>query len=130
MTIEIRDLNFEKVLSIFEKVKKQGNEIEWETGTTINYESINEDLPAVSDKRVQELIAASAKDLGLSHKFMPSGAGHDAQDMAHITPIGMIFVPSKGGISHSPLEYTSPVDMANGASVLFHTILKIDQAKF
>ena len=61
---------------------------------------------------------------------MPSGAGHDAQDMAPITPTGMIFVPSRGGISHSPKEYTSPEDMANGADVLFRTILKLDRTSF
>ena len=58
---------------------------------------------------------------------MPSGAGHDAQNMARIAPTGMIFVPSVGGISHSPKEYARPEDMANGANVLLHTILKIDQ---
>ena len=57
---------------------------------------------------------------------MPSGAGHDAQDMALITPTGMIFVPSVKGISHSPKEFTSAEDMANGASVLLRTVLEID----
>ena len=57
---------------------------------------------------------------------MPSGAGHDAQDMAHIVPVGMIFVPSVEGISHSPREYTSPEDMANGATVLLHTVMRLD----
>ena len=47
---------------------------------------------------------------------MPSGAGHDSQDMAHIAPTGMIFVPSVAGISHSPEEYTMPEDMANGVN--------------
>ena len=75
------------------------------------------------------LIAQSADELGLTHKLMPSGAGHDAQDMARITPTGMIFVPSVGGISHSPQEFTRPEEMANGANVLLHTILKIDQSK-
>ena len=58
---------------------------------------------------------------------MPSGAGHDAQDMALIAPTGMIFVPSKSGISHSPKEFTSAEDMANGANVLLHTILALDK---
>lgn len=58
---------------------------------------------------------------------MPSGAGHDAQEMAVICPIGMIFIPSKGGISHSPKEYSSPKDIANGANVLLHTVLKLDK---
>jgi N-carbamoyl-L-amino-acid hydrolase len=57
---------------------------------------------------------------------MQSGAGHDSQDMALIAPIGMIFVPSVGGISHSPKEFSKAVDMANGANVLLQTILALD----
>ena len=64
----------------------------------------------------------------MSFMFMPSGAGHDAQDMAAIAPTGMIFVPSVGGISHSPNEFTSADDMANGASVLLQSILAVDRA--
>ncbi len=75
---------------------------------------------------MRRIIAAAADDLDLSFKLMPSGAGHDAQDMAHIAPIGMIFVPSVGGISHSPKEFTSAEDMANGASVLLKTVLAVD----
>jgi len=47
--------------------------------------------------------------------------------MALITPVGMIFVPSVGGISHSPKEFTKAIDMANGANVLLQTILAIDK---
>lgn len=130
MTLEIRDLNFEKMLSVFEMIKAAAVTIENETGVSIRYENLNEDIPAVTDKRIQDMIAAAAKDLNLSYKYMPSGAGHDTQDMARIAPTGMVFVPSKDGISHSPKEYTSPEDMANGASVLLQTILKLDKAKF
>jgi N-carbamoyl-L-amino-acid hydrolase len=48
--------------------------------------------------------------------------------MARIAPMGMIFVPSKNGISHSPEEYTAPRDMANGATVLFRVLMKMDKA--
>jgi N-carbamoyl-L-amino-acid hydrolase len=58
---------------------------------------------------------------------MPSGAGHDAQDMAKIAPTGMIFIPSVGGISHSPMEFSKIEDIVNGANVLLQTILKIDR---
>ncbi len=75
---------------------------------------------------MRRIIAASADELGMSFKLMPSGAGHDAQDMTHIAPSGMIFVPSVNGVSHSPKEFTSPQDMANGASVLLKTVLAID----
>jgi N-carbamoyl-L-amino-acid hydrolase len=71
----------------------------------------------------------AAHELGLTFLLMPSGAGHDAQNMARIAPTGMIFVPSVGGISHSPKEYTRPEDMENGVNVLLHTILKIDQSE-
>lgn len=130
MTLEIRDLDFDKILSVYEKIKTAAVAIEKETGVTISYAPLNEDIPAVTDKRIQDMIAASAKVLGLTAKYMPSGAGHDTQDMARIAPTGMIFVPSKDGISHSPKEFTAPQDMANGASVLLHTILKLDKSKF
>jgi N-carbamoyl-L-amino-acid hydrolase len=58
---------------------------------------------------------------------LPSGAGHDAQQIARLCPMGMIFVPSVGGISHSPKELTSWTDCANGANVLLKTVLDLDQ---
>ena len=58
---------------------------------------------------------------------MPSGAGHDSQNMAMITPVAMIFVPSIGGISHSFKEFTKTEDMANGANVLLQAILAADK---
>ena len=57
---------------------------------------------------------------------MPSGAGHDAQDLAQICPVGMIFIPSAGGISHAPKEFSDPKDIENGANVLLRTLLKLD----
>jgi N-carbamoyl-L-amino-acid hydrolase len=75
---------------------------------------------------MRRIIAQAADALGLTHKLMPSGAGHDAQDMTHIAPTGMIFVPSQDGISHAPKEYTSSEDLANGTNVLLRTVLAID----
>ena len=61
---------------------------------------------------------------------MPSGAGHDAQEMTHIAPTGMIFIPSRDGISHSPDEFSSMNDIKNGTQVLLETILVIDKTDF
>ena len=83
-------------------------------------------LPALMNGEIKSHIIQSAKLLGLSYQHMPSGAGHDSQEMATIAPVGMIFFPSAGGISHSPKEFTSATDMANGANVLLQTILAID----
>lgn len=129
MSLEIRDLSHEKVLAVFASIQAQGKEIEKATGTSIQYKITNENMPALTDKRLQEQIMMTAKELGFTAMVMPSGAGHDAQDMATIAPTGMIFVPSKRGVSHAPDEYTTPQDMANGASVLTQTILKIDKMK-
>jgi N-carbamoyl-L-amino-acid hydrolase len=58
---------------------------------------------------------------------MPSGAGHDAQSLAGIAPLGMIFVPSKDGISHAPAEFTSGQQITNGANVLLQSIIRMDR---
>ena len=127
MMLEMRDLDRDKMLMLFDKIRAQSEQIGKSTGTQFEISSLNLDIyPALADDKIKGVIAAAAQDLGLSSKSMPSFAGHDAQDLAKITKMGMIFVPSKDGISHSPQEYTSAEDMANGASVLLHTILKVD----
>jgi N-carbamoyl-L-amino-acid hydrolase len=69
------------------------------------------------------LVEGTAKDLGLSVRRMPSGAGHDAQMFAPNAPTAMIFVPSKDGISHNPAEYTAPEEIRAGADVLLQVLL-------
>ena len=82
----------------------------------------------MADARVMDWIEASAVALGLTRQRMPSGAGHDAQEMARIAPMGMIFVPSVGGISHSPKEYSKPEDITRGADVLLNAVMAADRA--
>ena len=128
MSLELRDLSAEKIEILFRRIRSEARTIAAETGTTIDFSAIDVTaVPALTDERMRTIIAESAKALGLSYKRMPSGAGHDAQDMARIAPTGMIFVPSVGGISHSPDEFTRPEDMANGANVLLRTILSLDE---
>jgi N-carbamoyl-L-amino-acid hydrolase len=75
---------------------------------------------------VQAAIERAADRAGLAAARLPSGAGHDAQMIAALAPMGMIFVPSIGGISHSPLERTSWEDCARGARILLGTLLELD----
>ncbi len=127
LSLEIRDLSADKMQRVFDQIKEEGERIAAAHSTPIRYAEIDvASAPAPTDERIRRIIAAAADDLGLSFKFMPSGAGHDAQDMARIAPTGMIFVPSVNGVSHSPKEFTSAEDMANGASVLYRTVLEID----
>lgn len=128
MSLEIRDLESAKIRQVFAGVQAEAARIAEARQTPISISDQKLGVePAPTDERLQRIIADSATALGLSHQLMPSGAGHDAQDMSHIAPTGMIFVPSVGGISHSPKEFTRPQDMANGANVLLQTVLAIDQ---
>jgi N-carbamoyl-L-amino-acid hydrolase len=127
MSLEVRDLEQSKMDQVFALVKKEAERIAGETSTKIGFEFIDvASHPAPTDERMRALIADAVKEAGYTYKLMPSGAGHDAQDMVSVAPTGMIFVPSKGGVSHSPKEYTSPEEMAKGADVLLRAILKLD----
>jgi len=70
-----------------------------------------------------DTVQSAAKSLGLNYKRMPSGAGHDAQMMAHFCPSTMIFIPSVRGISHNVEEYSHDEDVENGANVLLGAVL-------
>jgi beta-ureidopropionase / N-carbamoyl-L-amino-acid hydrolase len=126
-SLEIRDLAMDTIESLYDEIRAAAEAIGRETGTEFTFQRTVDLAPALADERIQAAIEASAGDLGLSTRRMPSGAGHDAQSLARIAPIGMLFVPSVGGVSHSPEELTSPADMVNGANVLANAILALDQ---
>jgi len=127
MSLEIRDLSSEVIDSMYRHIAREAATISEKAGVSISFRPIPFDaVPAPTDDRVRRLIGEAVERLGLSGREMPSGAGHDAQDIARIAPIGMIFVPSVGGVSHSPKEFTKPGDMANGANVLLQALLSID----
>jgi N-carbamoyl-L-amino-acid hydrolase len=128
MGLEIRDLSYDKIWTLFHDIEKRAAAIAAASGTTISFvHQANESKPALTEKTIQETIVASAKALSFTTKTMQSGAGHDSQEIALIAPVGMIFIPSIGGISHSPKEFSKASDMANGANVLLQTILKLDK---
>ena len=131
LSLEIRDLDENKIDFLFSEIEKEAKMVALKNETTISFSSIDINAsPALMNKQVQSLIIDSANELNYSFKKMPSGAGHDAQDMAIIVPSGMIFIPSIDGISHSPKELSSDEDVYKGANVLLNTILKLDNEKF
>jgi N-carbamoyl-L-amino-acid hydrolase len=83
--------------------------------------------PVESDPRLLVAMRAACDELGVTYRQMPSGAGHDAMCIAAIAPQAMLFVPSRGGISHSPQEFTTPEHCVLGAQVLLATLLKVDE---
>ena len=70
-------------------------------------------------------VIRACRELGLSHRLMTSGAYHDAMIMGRRMPVGMIFVPSAGGVSHHPDEYTAPADLDRGVQVLAGTLSRL-----
>jgi N-carbamoyl-L-amino-acid hydrolase len=84
--------------------------------------------PAPMSQRAQSAIRTAADSLALSHTALPSGAGHDAQSLAPLTDAGMIFIPSREGISHAPQEFSEWDDCVNGANVLLRAALNLAAA--
>ena len=127
MSVEFRDLSEQVLRELGDAVKARGAEIAKETGTTISFTLASTNVPAMATSGIQAAIGRAAAAANLNTMRLPSGAGHDAQQIAKLCPMGMIFVPSVGGISHSPKELTNWADCANGANVLLRTVLDLDQ---
>ena len=127
LSVELRDLSPEKLRRLGDAVRARAREIAAATRTTIDLKPASLAPPAAASPDVQRAIERAAASLGATTMRLPSGAGHDAQMMAQIAPMGMIFVPSVGGVSHSPKELTHWDDCARGADVLLGAILQVDR---
>ena len=127
-TLELRDLDSARTQRLFEGIQAEAQRIGASNGTTFEFRGRHENVPAPSDPVIRQMIADSARSLGLTSRGMPSGAGHDAQAMAQLGPMGMIFIPSIGGISHSPREFSTAEDVARGARVLMGAVLSADRS--
>ena len=127
LTVEIRDLSNDTIDMLWSQIRSKAEEIALKYDVELHQERSTRVDPAIADSAVQEVIEQAASALNLTARAMPSGAGHDAQVLAGLGPMGMIFVPSVGGISHSPLEFTRPTDVINGANLLLQSVLKLDQ---
>jgi N-carbamoyl-L-amino-acid hydrolase len=125
MSVEFRDLSSAKLDRLGEKIQARAAGIASESRTQIRMTRTERHDSALAAVEVQRAIETAAGKLRLDTRHLPSGAGHDAQMMAKRMPMGMIFVPSVGGISHSPKEFTSSQDCSNGANVLLETVLTL-----
>lgn len=97
-----------------------------ERGVEVDVEWLNDQEPVVASQSVQDVVARSAGELGVPWAPVPSGAGHDAAHMAELGPMGMIFVPSSGGRSHCPEEWTHLEHLVTGTHVLAGTLVNLD----
>lgn len=124
-TVDLRDPSeerlklIEKALFDYLKALKEREQVSISTKRLARFE------PVVFDQKIVALIEKAADKRGLSSKRMTSGAGHDAQMLARICAAAMIFVPSNGGVSHSPQEFTPAADLVAGANVLLDVVVKL-----
>ena len=127
LSVELRDLEPRTLVTMMDDIRARARDIASTTGTTIEFRELARAAPAVATPDVQAAIERAAASLDLRSTRLSSGAGHDAQMMALLGPMGMIFVPSVGGVSHSPKELTYWEDCARGADVLLRTLLEMDR---
>lgn len=127
LSVEFRDLSEATLRELGEAVRARAAAVARDTSTHISMTLATTNPPAPSTAGVRDAVGRAADQAGLTSRRLPSGAGHDAQMIAALCPMGMIFVPSVGGISHSPQELTSWDDCARGADVLLKTVLSLDQ---
>lgn len=127
MSLDIRDLSSLHIDRLLDRLRLHLEEIAVATNTQIRLHPCLHNEPALAASPVQQAIAKVCEKLGLSYTHLPSRASHDAQELAQITDMGMIFVPSESGVSHSASEYTSPEQCIQGVNVLLNTFLALDR---
>ncbi len=127
LSVDMRDLSQECLDAMLEQLRQEVQVIATDTDTEIAIASLLCVEPTLAAVHVQTAIESVCQQLGLSYCHLPSRAGHDALEIGRITDMGMIFVPSQAGVSHSSSEYTSPEQCTQGANVLLHTLLELDK---
>ncbi|HIK44996.1 MAG TPA: Zn-dependent hydrolase [Leptolyngbyaceae cyanobacterium M65_K2018_010] len=126
-SLDVRDLDQAVIDDLVGNLRAEMAAIAEATHTHIELVPQLNVAPSPAAPHIQATIAEVSAGLGLSSMSMPSRAGHDALEMGRFTDMGMIFVPSEGGWSHSEVEYTTPEECTQGANVLLETLLRLDR---
>jgi beta-ureidopropionase / N-carbamoyl-L-amino-acid hydrolase len=125
LSIDIRSITAAAKEKVARMVKKEARAIARKRAMGVEILTIRDENPVPLDKRLLQMTKRICDEKRIAYEIMPSGAGHDAMQMAKITPAAMIFVPSKRGISHNPLEWTEPEDICLGSQLLMETIVRV-----
>lgn len=130
LAIDLRDLSQTNLEFLLAEMEKEFKLIAKNTETEITISPLLQIYPTLAKTYIMDIITQVCQDLQLSYDYLPSRAGHDAQEIGRFADMGMIFVPSLAGISHSADEYTSPQDCTQGCNVLLKTLIKLDENIF
>jgi N-carbamoyl-L-amino-acid hydrolase len=125
MGVDIRGVDHESVIETIQDIKDAVSTIAEGQETPVAIEVVTADRPVPLNAEIAQTIESVCLQLGVSFKRMNSGAGHDAMNMASLTPAGMIFIPCRAGISHNPAEEADPDDIMRGIDVLTATLQQL-----
>lgn len=124
-TLDLRDIDVSVRNQLENRMIAFAKEICEKRQISLEIETLQRVSPAPCSPAIQQIMNEVCVMTGLKTTTLPSGAGHDGMQLKELCPIGMIFIRSKNGVSHHPAEWSSPEDCADGAKVLYHTILKL-----
>ena len=130
LLVDIRAITAQAKDRVARLVKAEAQRIGRQRNIAIDVLTIRDEDPVPLDHRLLRLTKQICDEKQLVYEIMPSGAGHDAMQMAKITAAAMIFIPSQRGISHNPLEWTAPDDITLGAQILMETMIRVANEKF
>ncbi|OQP15452.1 Zn-dependent hydrolase [Geobacillus zalihae] len=127
--LDLRDLKAEVRDQVWNAIAARAETIAKERNVRLTTERLQEMAPVLCSDEVKRAAEAACQKLGYPPFWLPSGAAHDGVQLAPICPIGMIFVRSQDGVSHSPAEWSTKEDCAAGAEVLYHTVWQLAQGE-
>ncbi len=122
MDADIRDTDEPRRNQVLAEIEEACRRVAAKRKVQVSITPINADAPATSAVHILDAMVQAAEENGLNYKKMVSRAYHDTLFMARIAPVGMVFIPCRGGVSHRPDEYSSPEQLENGVKVLAATL--------
>ncbi len=125
LSVDIRSIAAEAKRRVVRLVQARIREIARRRKIQVKILPLREEDPVPLDKWLIHLLKECCEMRNIAYEIMPSGAGHDAMQMAKVTPAGMLFIPSRRGISHSPLEWSEPEDICLGAQLLLDSVIRV-----
>jgi N-carbamoyl-L-amino-acid hydrolase len=128
LIVEMRSIDPKIIDRIDYRLHQKAREIAEERAISIKMDPLTDASPVQADPRLIEITTNACRQTDPRALVLPSGAGHDATQIGTIAPIGMIFVPSRDGISHNPAEWTDSADIALGVQALARALILADQA--
>jgi allantoate deiminase len=127
LSLDIRDVDSERQRELAEELLDGAGRIAARRGLELSAVLVSDQSPVVLHKPVREQLARAAHEHDVRFCVLPSGATHDTAHVAKMAPAGMIFVPSRQGVSHAPEEWSSVEDIAHGAEIMASALRALDK---